>query len=108
MKSHSITLHNYCCLYLVPSGPPPDIEQMKAELVPQQMEMSSSGEADLNNEDTVAFSDDPNYLCQLKCNICGGLVKKLGPHVIKCHSVSEDEYRILYPDQLFFQKTYHR
>jgi len=63
---------------------------------------------DPENEDAMEFSDDPNDMCQLKCNMCGCEVKILGHHVQSCHSVSESTFRMMYPEELFSRKTFHR
>ena len=127
VKCHSISLTDYRRLYLVPPEQPPGSEQMEAELSVEQIE-GSAGQgvceekscgieegdqsellaADQENEDTLEISDDPNCMCQLKCNICGVQVENLDHHVKTHHSVDVDAFRMLYPEKLFFRKTHHR
>ena len=119
---------NYRCLYLVPTEHPLGTEQMEAVMSVEQIggsanhgvdeEESCEKEdvdhqsellaADLKDEDTMEISDDPNCMCQLKCNICGVQVENLDHHVKTHHSVDVDAFRMLYPEKLFFRKTHHR
>jgi hypothetical protein len=126
VKKHNISLASYRSLYLIPAGLPPDIEKMKAQLSEQEAEKGTEFErgfdekldpvetvlfpTDLENDDddSRVYSDDPNNMCQLKCNICFNEVKTFGHHVQSCHSLSESAFRMLYPEELFFRKTFHR
>ncbi len=113
-------LSDYRRLYLVPPEQSPGSEQKTAELSVEQIdEEESCGkeegdhqsellDADQENEDTVEISNDPNCMCQLKCNICGVQVENLDHHVKTRHSVDVDAFRMLYPEKLFFRKTHHR